>query len=737
MDPSMRSRKYVKLVCVGAVTAAAALHLSGEQGIRVGTFLCPPVGARWPLLALTASFFFAAASSATGVPRRWSHQLVWSLALIGTTAVPLHLWRRSTVSTDAALPASIFRPSFREDVRERPDRVALFDLVGAKRRIPLYRLAGRSREIELVVSGFLYAPETGTYFLRWSSDGKVKLRIDETSLDASASMEAQLEEGLHHFELDYQSSDSDPYPFLDLSWDRPASVELLPLEYFVAGRAADLEPRALARKEYLSVASLVLMLVWWTIAGSAAVSAGAAGKLLLRKIGTAVGPKGARCGLRSRPFRRQWNAALVVGLLIIGILQLRYRPTDRDDPFFRTSSSEFMMQTVSIADLREQPIRSLWYLHIQPPMLDSIRAVIAQLVEARDEHQLVERVDSWLYLLWGLNYAVLGALVCLWLCYLTRPTFALVAALIFLLHPAPILYSTLLDSSLLSATGITWFYFELWKMNGGGGSVWRLSAATLVLFFTRSLFQWPFLFVASLALGMWRGPGRRMVALFTLAGLVMGLYTAKQYWLFGITYTSSFAGYNGCRSIGADVGWDFGPRRMLLPRFPPPSAAAVLSREKKVNGEYNFNQLRYLEISFYLMDRYLTALSEQPRQATLSAYQRNGSLYLRPSSEYGVNPILERLPWRGIYDRVFSGWTWVAAIALCGLWWLGRGNRKTRIARVGMFLPGAYIGIASVLFESGENMRFKFFIEPVVFVLLAATCHGVYREARSRWRHWR
>jgi hypothetical protein len=704
-----------------------ALCAWSEQGLRLGPLAFHSVGYPWPVLALVLALVLRSAGPPTRVGGRRAAGWALTLGLAAVTAAPLFAWRRETLRSGPGIPAAIFRRSLGASARlRRPESVEPVDLLSAQRHLPVHRLAGRSRDVEVVLTGVLYAPEAGWYRFRWLADGDVSVTVDGARLAAIA----RLERGAHRFEVDYVPGGLEP--FLQFTWDRPALLEPLSFEYFVAGRAADLDPRSLGRKELLALSSSLLVAGWWALAGLTAVLAGERAAHRRERIRMASSPTGepSVLGRPRSPLLGPTGFALVSGLVLVVALQLLFRPVDPEDPFFRAASSEHMMQTVSAADLRAQPVRSLWYLHIEPPMLDTIRMVIAVLVDSRDDRETVERVDAWLYLLWGLNYALLGALVCFWLCRTTRPGFAVLATLAFLLHPAPILYSTLLDGTLLSASAVTWFYFELWRMQRVEGSRARLLAATLALFFTRALFQWPFLLVACLALALWTSKcSRKRVLWFaTAAGLVVGLFTVKQYALFGLTVTSSFAGYNGCRSIGADVGWDFGPTAGALPKFPPPSAAAVLAREKKVDGEYNFNQLSYLRISFHLMERYVATLTRQPLAKTLSAYSRNLSLYLRPSSEYGVNPIVDPLPWRGLYDRVFSGWPWLAALAASGLWWLGWEGPACRMARIGLSLPAAYVVLVSVLFESGENMRFKFFIEPVVYVLLATTCYRVWRE---------
>jgi hypothetical protein len=56
--------------------------------------------------------------------------------------------------------------------------------------------------------------------------------------------------------------------------------------------------------------------------------------------------------------------------------------------------------------------------------------------------------------------------------------------------------------------------------------------------------------------------------------------------------------------------------------------------------------------------------------------------------------------------------------------WLVKARREKDYAcRVGILLPALYILVVSLLFEQGENHRFKFFLEPVLFVFIVAQFH--------------
>jgi hypothetical protein len=109
------------------------------------------------------------------------------------------------------------------------------------------------------------------------------------------------------------------------------------------------------------------------------------------------------------------------------------------------------MQTVSLEDLRTEPLVTLWSIHIQPPALDAIRAILARLWPASDPPTAVEHVDRLLYQLWSVCYGILGALVFLWMHELTDAKAAAVTALVVMLHPATLFYATFLDGTFLSA----------------------------------------------------------------------------------------------------------------------------------------------------------------------------------------------------------------------------------------------------------------------------------------------
>jgi hypothetical protein len=147
----------------------------------------------------------------------------------------------------------------------------------------------------------------------------------------------------------------------------------------------------------------------------------------------------------------------------------------------------------------------------------------------------------------------------------------------------------------------------------------------------------------------------------------------------------------------------------------------ALTRRTKIGGAHNFNHLADLANERELARRCRQRLTSQPLRTTLGAWSKNASIFLEPSSRY-VTPhvIVDRLPWRAAYDWVFSGPRLVLLLAAAVALWL-RGRSLAEIRRgIGLALPVLFVSAACVIFERDENMRYKFFVEPVLYVFLVA-----------------
>jgi hypothetical protein len=399
--------------------------------------------------------------------------------------------------------------------------------------------------------------------------------------------------------------------------------------------------------------------------------------------------------------------------------------------YFHGIPSESMMQTVSIIDLRDQPGVSLWNIHIQPPLFDLIRATLANLSGSSDPLVLQHQVDQGIYLIWAIAYGLICTFVYLWLKKLTNYSWAAIATIFFAVSPAALLYATLLETTLLSSLFILILIFLLWKISQGDQvSPWLLALSFLALFFTRSVFQWPWIILLAICLVIMRYPVGLLKKFMIISSLIVFLFLAKQYFLFGITSTSSFSGLNLCQSIAACkshyIPEQFFEGDSHLPK--------VITRDKKLTDTHNFNHLVDLQLNQAYLQDYKEKLSNEKISDLLPIYWKNISIYFQPSSNYaGTNKLLVYLPerWRIYYEKIFSAPIFPALLILCALFWIKNHNQEQRKKVIGVCLPIMAIFAISVLFESGENMRFKFFIEPVLFIFIASQ---IYLAGQVLWK---
>jgi hypothetical protein len=342
-------------------------------------------------------------------------------------------------------------------------------------------------------------------------------------------------------------------------------------------------------------------------------------------------------------------------------------------------------------------------------------------------------VDRGLYGAWAVLYAVLIALAALWLGRMRGRRAALLGASALALHPATLFYATFLDSTFLSALLVLWLCFELWRFGPGeAGSVPRLAAAVLALFFTRSIVQWPFVLVLAAALALRGCPWARAVRVLGTVALVMALFLAKQYALFGVTLTSTFGPDSFCKGLSAYCP---GTAPVVLPRaLPPPESASALRRIQKLNGEYNYNQLAFLRRSFSQMVEYRALLRSLAAAELSRLLAHNTRIWLRPSSRHSPHVLAGALPWREPFDLLMSGPRLAALLAAGVLLWMRRTGRDLRalLAGLGLALPVLYFAATSIVFESGENMRYKFFVEPVLALFLVSEAAAVRGRATRR-----
>lgn len=433
---------------------------------------------------------------------------------------------------------------------------------------------------------------------------------------------------------------------------------------------------------------------------------------------------------------RRSRSRLVLGLclavfsaLLLLLLEAHYRQY-APRGYFQSWTSETMMQTVSIEDLRDAPLQSLWYVNIQPPLFDTLRAILAQVWKSADSMAMLLKVDQSLYVIWALVYGAIVFVIYWWLSELTNLAFAAVSTLFFCAHPAMIFYSTLLDTTILSAFLILIFYYFLWRIKKARPvSAIGFAVIFLLMYFTRSIFQWQWLLILALVLLLLKFPKRKLITFLAITGVVIGLYTVKQVSLFDLSGTSAFSGLNLCHSIGckgANEAYEKAALQLQQQAIPV-GLPNVLTRVTKIDGSVNLNNPYFLSVNRSLEEQYRTqllAMLHSPGQL-LQNYLINLRVYLAPSSHYiSDNLIVNRLPWRAVYDFIFSAPVLPLLLISAFIFWAFQAHKNGFWRTLGFCLPALLVILLCIMCDRGENMRFKFFIEPVLFVFIASQAYA-------------
>src|SRR5574340_57386 len=408
--------------------------------------------------------------------------------------------------------------------------------------------------------------------------------------------------------------------------------------------------------------------------------------------------------MRARPLTWYWIVPVFVISLGYALgLQQWLRPLTADGVHFHPWSSEDMMQTVSLRELRRNPLESLANIHMQPPAFDAIRAVLAQFWPGVDDEAALLRVDRALQVLNSILLASMVTLVYAWLAARAGPVAGAVGALILLLHPATIMFATFMDGTFISAFLIPCTCYLLWRLTRGLPTpIFLFGVVVLALFFTRSIFQWPALLLFALCLWLIRAHRPQVVAYILITGLLSTLYLTKQYRQFGIFSSSSMSAVSLANSIGAGIGtakYAAYLQNTSLPTRVQVGMPAVLSAPPKLDGQPNFNHIDYLELNRQLSIRYLQALQRDSLADLIGSYVENTGIYFRPSSTYSSgHVIVERLPWRSAFERVFSAPILPALLLIASaIWCITALRARTFCSSLGVLLPAMFVIVVSIL----------------------------------------
>jgi len=425
---------------------------------------------------------------------------------------------------------------------------------------------------------------------------------------------------------------------------------------------------------------------------------------------------------------------------------------------FETSSLEWYWQVLDPQLLTDRLLESLFYLHAQPPLFNLMLGVGLKL---SPDHSRV---------LFHVVFAGVGLVMALSV-YLLLTRFGL----------SPLIAAVLV---LLYATSPNWLMYENWLFYDFPNAVALVLAGAALLVFGRTdSLRWLVVFFALLTAVVWT---RSLFHLVWFAGcvglvvvarprrwrtvgvamvvpllLILALFT-KNLVVFGFFGSSSWLGMSLTRMTTAEMDpvereeWVREGRLSAVALVPPFSPVETyesggvpitdcgipaLGWRLRSTGAPNFNHLAYLEVSRTSLSDALTVIRLHPGLYLRSVVRSVARFFWSPVN---YPPFRDNLVAITSTYRLFESTVNLPPVAaMLGLltfayggvrvwrWLRGSGSGGDVFFAFAVFTIGWVFCVSSLL-EFGENFRFRFAVEPLVFVMLGAMLAHVVRGKKSK-----
>jgi hypothetical protein len=444
-------------------------------------------------------------------------------------------------------------------------------------------------------------------------------------------------------------------------------------------------------------------------------------------------------------------------------------------------------QLLDVRLLRDDPIRSIYYLHSQPPLFNAVTAIVVRLPS--------RFVNTTLMVLWhaaGLATALL--------CFATiirlgvRRGLAVVLVCLFVLMPETMLVESWFFYTQLEILLVALMLWGLARFASGGrtvdGLVFTGSAAALVLL--RSSFL-PALFVVLLLVAwrLLRVDWRKLAAIAAVPLILVAAWSVKNVVVFDTWSNSSWTGMNlsylaragvtarRCRELVDEHSVShiactraFSRPTVFAARFPHPRHFGVAATDVlfKSTGQPNFNASLYLDVAQQYQQDALDLLRDGGVKAVARAEAAAYTLWAEPADDllqlrHVRAPIAGYADW---FDRlvllrpVATGWnnpdrfaadagpfpvgnalgsisyTLLALFALAlygGIAGFRRGRRGETVVQcvcaVGLIVI-VYSTLVGNALDYRENNRFRFETAPAVLVLGALGAELTWQRVEAR-----
>lgn len=437
---------------------------------------------------------------------------------------------------------------------------------------------------------------------------------------------------------------------------------------------------------------------------------------------------------------------------------------------FDATTLPYFWQFLDPSLLRHDLLRSVWYLHSQPPLYNlwlgvSLKMFGSQFSPAVHLEYLAMGVAIAIILVTLLE-RITGSVIC-----------AAGVASLFVLNPAVVLYENWLFYEYPVTCMLLIAAVALDQFVRSRSTRWAVVFFTtdVLIVFTRSTFQVPWLILV-VVLTVWLMPhARRTILLFGCTSLiVVSLLSVKNYIEFGAPLSSSWSGMNLAQVAFADLSPT--TRRALvdgrtltqISAIPPfsaldrygrafqntrPTGIPALDAPAKASGARNLNNIAYVQISRRYLDDSLRLIWARP-DIYLRGVADGLKLFATPSADlqYLDRNRSKIRHWNGLFDRavflrlprpvsIYLGIVLAYFVAMVyGSHLFARRIRRgcdpiDRGLAVLLFAwcTVMYVTAVTAFGEVSENQRLRFCLDPLVVLLVAAAMRRLaYRVKTTR-----
>ena len=454
---------------------------------------------------------------------------------------------------------------------------------------------------------------------------------------------------------------------------------------------------------------------------------------------------------------------------------------------FDASTFPGYMQFIDKELLAHRLLESLWYYHANPPLLNLFAGAGVKLLGTA-----ADRFFGIAFHLLGLLLAFCVYSLTRRLSD-SRLTALLTCALL-VFSPAFVLYENWFMYSFPAAALLTISALLLHRYLQTRATKWCAAffIVLAVLLLTRSIFHIAWMIMVALLLTVLMWEQRRQVLLAAaLPVLLVGLWYGKNAWLFGTFSSSSWFGL-GLSNIttlvvsreelqplvasGELSEYALRSRyreidRLFSPQALPPSGIPVLDQVRKSTGQYNFNNQQIVGTSRLYASDGIKVVRRFPASYVIGLIVSNRlffsptdmNLYFSKANRAAAwpmdrifDPLLNGVEARsGLMQQPDFGFTGRAflevntSIPLIAAWWMllaygytqarkavmtqGAPDRPRAIVIGFIVFTALYIYAVGTAFELAENYRYRWLIEPLMFVLAATALTHLVRTVRHRF----